>query len=115
MVSQRCGPSPPIASAISRRMASTVATLSSRMPVGTEEPVGAELIDAQTEADDADRDRIGDRPVEIELPATRQEAVDGIQESVEAEQHQGAAVEGQHHGLDVPITELEAPVVGLAT
>jgi hypothetical protein len=72
------------------------------------------LVEAHPEADDADRDRIGDRPVEIELAAAGEETVDRVQEGIEAEQHQRAAVEGQHHRLDVPVAELEAPVLALA-
>ena len=64
-------------------------------------------------ADDADDYRVGDRPVERQVAAAGHQAGDGVHEGVGAEQHQRAAVERQHHRLDVPVAELEARVVAL--
>ena len=79
--------------------------------IGADAAIEAALVEEHGEACGADQDGIGHGPVEIELTAAGQQAVDGIQEGIEAEQHQGAAVEGQHHWLDVPVAELEAPVL----
>ncbi len=72
-------------------------------------------IEEHAERNDADGHGIGHRPVEIEPTPAVQDAADSVQEGIEAEQHQGAAVKGQHHALDVPVAELKARVVGDAT
>jgi len=45
------------------------------------------------------------------VDAAAQKAADGVDEGVEAQQHQDAAVEDQHQRLDVPVTVLEAAVL----
>ncbi|MNR48212.1 hypothetical protein D3C85_1674230 [compost metagenome] len=52
---------------------------------------------------------IEDGRVEGQGMAAAQQAAERVEQGVEAEDHQHAAVERQHQWLEVPVTLLEAP------
>ena len=73
--------------------------------------VRALLVEVHPEARDRHDQRVADRPAQLDLLASRQEAADRTHEAVHAQHHQHAAVERQAHGLDVPVAVLERAVL----